>query len=57
MINIQLHKILDVSLCWDILRSIYWENGVICPSYCCVDVVKNGKYSVHKEINIISNSR
>ena len=49
MINIQLHKILNISICWDILRSIRWENGVICPSCGCSDVVKNGKDTVHKD--------
>jgi transposase-like protein len=43
VINIQLHKILNVPLCWDILRSIRWVDGVFCPHCGCESVVKNGK--------------
>lgn len=43
MIQIQLHKILNVSMCWDILRSIRWADGVICPSCSSSKVVKNGR--------------
>lgn len=43
MFEIQLHKILNVSICWEILRSIRWESGVSCPSCSSVEVVKNGK--------------
>jgi transposase-like protein len=49
MLNIQLHKILDVSLCWDILRSIRWEKGVYCPHCASVEVVKNGKDPIDKD--------
>jgi transposase-like protein len=43
MINIQLHKILDVRICWEILREIRWSDGVFCPSCESQSVVKNGK--------------
>lgn len=43
MIEIQLHKILNVSLCWDIVRDIRWRDGVCCPSCQSTKVVKNGK--------------
>lgn len=49
MINIQLHKILNISLCWDILRSVRWENGVVCPVCSSLEVIKNGKDNVHKD--------
>jgi transposase-like protein len=49
MINIQLHKILDVSLCWDILRSIRWETGVHCPHCTSTQIVKNGKDPIDKD--------
>ena len=49
MINIQLHKILNVSLCWDILREIRWADGVCCPKCAGKSVVKNGKDTVHKD--------
>jgi hypothetical protein len=29
MIEIQLHKILNVSLCWDIVREVRWEEGFL----------------------------
>lgn len=43
MIEIQLHKLLNVSLCWDILRDVRWSDGVCCPSCASKKVVKNGK--------------
>jgi transposase-like protein len=49
MIEIQLHKILNVSLCWDILRSVRWESGVSCPQCGSESIVKNGKDTVHKD--------
>jgi len=42
MIEIQLHKILNVSLCWDIVREVRWEEGVSCPACQSKEVVKNG---------------
>ena len=45
--ELQLHKILDVSVCWEILRSVRWSNGLICPTCGSEKVVKNGKDSVH----------
>lgn len=45
--ELQLHKILDVSVCWKILRSVHWSNGLICPTCASEKVVKNGKDSVH----------
>jgi transposase-like protein len=49
MITIQLHKILNVSVCWDILRSVRWENGVVCPTCSSSTIVKNGKDPIHKD--------
>lgn len=49
MIEIQLHKILNVSLCWDILRNIRWNDGVYCPSCDSKEVVKNGKDKTYKD--------
>lgn len=43
MINIQLHKLLNISHCWDILREVRWEDGVKCPECTSSVVVKNGK--------------
>lgn len=46
---IQLHKILDVAQCYDILRTTRWEDGVICTICESKEVVKNGKDPVQKE--------
>jgi transposase-like protein len=46
---IQLHKILDVSQCYDILRTTRWSEGVICTTCESKEVVKNGKDPVQKE--------
>lgn len=46
---IQLHKILDVAQCYDILRTTRWEDGVVCTSCESKEVVKNGKDPVQKE--------
>ena len=46
---IQLHKILDVSKCYEILRSIRWDNGVVCPKCSNKEIVKNGKDPIQKE--------
>ena len=40
---IQLHKLLDVGQCYDLLRSIRWPTGVVCPNCLATDIVKNGK--------------
>lgn len=42
MIEIQLHKLLNVSLCWDILRQLRWQEGVHCPHCGSTSVVKSG---------------
>jgi len=42
MFEIQLHKILNVSLCWDILRQVRWSEGIRCPHCGSSKVVKNG---------------
>ena len=47
MFEIQLHKILDVSVCWEILRSVRWSAGVCCPQCDSAKIVKNGKDPVH----------
>ena len=49
MIEIQLHKILNVSLCWDILRDIRWKEGVICPQCGSGSIVRNGKDTAHPD--------
>ena len=46
--QIQLHKILDVGMCYDILRSIRWELGVKCTNCQSETVVKNGKDSTSR---------
>jgi transposase-like protein len=46
---IQLHKILDVAQCYDILRTTRWEDGIICTTCESKEVVKNGKDPVQKE--------
>ena len=43
---IQLHKILDVSQCYGIVRSIRWQEGVYCPSCQSKEIIKNGKDSL-----------
>jgi transposase-like protein len=40
---IQLHKLLDVAQCYDLLRTIRWPTGVTCPTCSATDIVKNGK--------------
>lgn len=42
MIEIQLHKILNVGLCWDILRKVRWPERVHCPRCGSSRAVKNG---------------
>ncbi|MDZ7936178.1 MAG: transposase [Emticicia sp.] len=46
---IQLHKILDVAKCYEILRIIRWKDGVICTKCSSKEVIKNGKDPVQKE--------
>jgi transposase-like protein len=46
---IQLHKILDVAQCNEILRTIHWAEEVTCPICGSKDIVKNGKDPVQKE--------
>ena len=41
--QIQLHKILDVGMCYDILRSIRWDSGVKCTNCQSETVVKTVK--------------
>lgn len=45
---IQLHKLLDVAQCYDLLRGIRWANGLICPQCESKEVVKNGKDPVQR---------
>ena len=45
--QIQLHKILDVGMCYDILRNIRWDSGVKCTNCQSETVVKNGKDSTN----------
>ena len=46
---IQLHKILDLAHCYDILRTARWEDGVTCPTCGSKEIVKNGKNPGQKE--------
>jgi transposase-like protein len=46
---IQLHKILDVAQCYDILRTTRWEEGIVCTTCESKEVVKNGKDPFQKE--------
>jgi len=40
---LQLHKMLDISQCWDIVRQVRWSEGVLCPQCESKDCYKNGK--------------
>lgn len=40
---IQLHKLLDVAQCYDLLRQVRWPSGVLCPTCTSKQTVKNGK--------------
>jgi hypothetical protein len=46
---IQLHKILEVFQCYDILRTTRWGEGVICTTCDSKEVVKNGKKTPFKK--------
>ena len=48
MFQIQLHKILDVGVCWDVLRQVRWSMAVVCPHCHSNCVNKNGKDVVEK---------
>ena len=39
--EIELHKIVDVSKCYEILRSVRWDGGLMCPHCSSGSVVKN----------------
>ena len=39
----QLHKLLDVAQCYELLRSIRWPTDVLCPTCGASEIVKNGK--------------
>ncbi len=41
--QIQLHKLLSLELCYTILRELRWEEGVSCPHCSGTSVSKNGK--------------
>lgn len=43
MFEIQLHKILNVEMCWDIVRNIRWSSGLKCVCCGSSSVVKNGR--------------
>jgi len=40
---IQLHKLLDVAQCYDLLRQIRWPDGATCPTCASQKTVKNGR--------------
>ena len=46
---IQLHKILDIAQCYEILRTTRWEYGVTCPTCGSKEIIRNGKDSFQKE--------
>ncbi|MBB6005762.1 transposase [Arcicella rosea] len=48
--QIQLHKILDVGMCYNILRSIRWNLGVQCTKCQSESVIKNGKDSTNPHV-------
>jgi hypothetical protein len=48
---IQLHKILDVAQCYDILRTTRWEAGVICTTCESKEVDKMGKTPFKKNVS------
>jgi transposase-like protein len=48
--QIQLHKIIDVSLCYEILRKIRWALGLKCVKCGCANVVKNGKDNTNSHV-------
>jgi transposase-like protein len=45
----QLHKIIDIRACWELLRNLRWSDGVSCPHCASKSVVKNGKDLVQRE--------
>jgi transposase-like protein len=48
--QIQLHKILDVAKCYEILRSVRWESGLICTQCSSNNIVKNGKDALNTHL-------
>ncbi len=48
--EIELHKIVDVSKCYEILRSVRWDGGLMCPHCSSGSVVKNGVDVKNKEV-------
>ena len=40
---IQLHKILDVKLCYALLRAVRWKEGVCCPKCSSKEIISQGK--------------
>jgi transposase-like protein len=48
--QIQLHKILDVAKCYEILRFVRWNKQVICTKCKSFEVIKNGKDPIDIEI-------
>lgn len=48
--QIQLHKIIDVSLCYEILRKLRWSLGLLCVKCGSKEIVKNGKDHRHTDI-------
>jgi len=50
----QLHKILDIAKCYEILRFVLWNNQVVCKQCKSFEVIKNGKDPIDKAYNIIN---
>lgn len=42
MLNIRLHKILDIALCWELLREARWAEGRSCPHCGSTSTIGNG---------------
>lgn len=48
--QIQLHKIIDVGLCYAILRKTRWPSGLKCVKCGRTEVVKNGKDNTNEHV-------
>jgi len=53
---IQLHKLLDVAQCYDLLRQIRWPDGATCPTCASQKTVKNGRDTVQRIVGLTKRS-
>ena len=51
---IQLHKILDIAQCYEILRMTRWQDGVTCPTCGSKEIVKMEKTLFKKNVSTIN---